>query len=159
MRYLRSARLERVFAASLIAALALSACTPVPAATTVQAAPAAQAATAAPAPTSTDDSARRSATATPAPAPTTGPADSGDGDGEPAPPSIGADNLPGTPIYNAPIIAYDVNADQISFPDGKNVDYCRVHDKVVKISPGANGGGTVTLKLTIGFSFAKPIFT
>ena len=72
-------------------------------------------------------------------------------------PLVQIDNLPGTPIYNAPIIAYDVNADQISFPDGKNVDYRRVHDKVVKIRPGANGGGTVTLKLTIGFSFAKPI--
>ena len=72
-------------------------------------------------------------------------------------PLVQIDNLPGTPIYNAPIIAYDVSADQINFPDGKNIDYRRVHDKVVKISPGANGGGTVTLRLTIGFSFAKPI--
>ena len=71
-------------------------------------------------------------------------------------PLVQIDNLPGTPIYNAPIIAFDVSAEQIRFPDGKNVDYRLVHDKVVSIAPSASGG-TVTLKLTIGFSFAKPI--
>lgn len=56
-------------------------------------------------------------------------------------------------IYNAPIIAFGVEADQISFCDG-NPDYSIVHDKVVAICPEQ---GTVTLELTAGFSFAKPV--
>ncbi|MCA9892762.1 MAG: hypothetical protein KC615_07245 [Anaerolineae bacterium] len=56
-------------------------------------------------------------------------------------------------IYNAPIVAFGVEADQITFPDG-NPDYSLVHDKVVAISPDE---GTVTLALTSGFSFARPV--
>lgn len=56
-------------------------------------------------------------------------------------------------VYNAPIIAFGVEADQIDFCDG-NPDYSLVHDKVVSICPAE---GTVTLKLTAGFSFAKPV--
>jgi hypothetical protein len=56
-------------------------------------------------------------------------------------------------IYNAPIVAFGVEAGQISFCNG-NPDYSLVHDKVVKICPEA---GTVTLKLTSGFSFARPV--
>ena len=56
-------------------------------------------------------------------------------------------------IYNAPIVAFDVNAKQISFCNG-NPDYSLVHDKVVKICPEQ---GTVTIKLTSGFSFARPV--
>ncbi len=56
-------------------------------------------------------------------------------------------------IYNAPMIAFDVDASEISFPDG-NPDYSKVEDKVVSIDPE---GMTVTLKLTQGFSFAKPV--
>ena len=56
-------------------------------------------------------------------------------------------------IYNAPIVAFGVQANQITFADG-NPDYRLVHDKVVKIDPVKM---TVTLKLTQGFSFAKPI--
>jgi hypothetical protein len=59
----------------------------------------------------------------------------------------------GGAIYNAPIIAFNVEASQIEFPNG-NPDYRLVHDKVVKISPKA---GTVTLALTTGFSFARPV--
>jgi hypothetical protein len=59
----------------------------------------------------------------------------------------------GNYIYNAPIVAYGVEADQINFPDG-NPDYSLVHDKVVAISPDE---GTVTLALTSGFSFARPV--
>jgi len=59
----------------------------------------------------------------------------------------------GNHIYNAPIIAFDVDAKQISFPNGKP-DYRMVHDKVVKIDPDKL---TVTLKLTPGMSFARPI--
>jgi hypothetical protein len=56
-------------------------------------------------------------------------------------------------IYNAPVVAFGVEADQINFPDG-NPDYSLVHDKVVAISPDE---GTVTLALTSGFSFARPV--
>lgn len=56
-------------------------------------------------------------------------------------------------IYNAPIIAFGVDARQISFPNG-NVDHKLVHDKVLRIDPEK---GTVTFKLTPGFSFARPV--
>ena len=64
-------------------------------------------------------------------------------------------------IYNAPIIAFDVDANEINFPDG-NVDYSRVHDHVLAIDPFAQEAddgtaGTVTLSLTPGFSFGKPV--
>jgi hypothetical protein len=58
-------------------------------------------------------------------------------------------------IYNAPIVAFNVSADQINFCN-KTVNYKLVHDKVISICPEGNGG-TVTLALTPGFSFAKPV--
>lgn len=61
----------------------------------------------------------------------------------------------GNQIYNAPVIAYDVAADKLKFAAGK-ADYSIVHDKVVSIDATGNGG-TVTLDLTTGFSFGKPI--
>ena len=57
-------------------------------------------------------------------------------------------------IYNAPIVAFDVNANDISFPNG-NVDYSKVHDQVVAIDPA---NMTVTLNLINGFSFGKPVW-
>lgn len=57
-------------------------------------------------------------------------------------------------IYNAPIIAFDVDASRLSFPNG-STDHRIVHDKVVSIDPARM---LVTLKLTVGMSFAKPIF-
>jgi hypothetical protein len=59
----------------------------------------------------------------------------------------------GDHVYNAPMIAYDVAAEDISFCDG-DVDYSLVHDKVVRICPEEQ---TVTLSLTPGFSFARPV--
>lgn len=57
-------------------------------------------------------------------------------------------------IYNAPVVAGNVSADRLNqFCDG-NPDYSVVHDKVVKICPREK---TVTLQLTTGFSFAKPV--
>lgn len=56
-------------------------------------------------------------------------------------------------IYNAPMIAFNVDANQLSFPNGKP-DYSIVEDKVIGIDTRNN---TVTLKLTQGFSFAKPV--
>jgi hypothetical protein len=60
----------------------------------------------------------------------------------------------GNHIYNAPIIAFGVEAEAISFCDG-NPDYSLVHDRVLSICPDDM---TVTLKMVAGFSFARPVF-
>lgn len=72
-------------------------------------------------------------------------------------PLVRITNQPGTPIYNAPMVAFDVTAEQISFCDGM-ADHSLVHDRVMAICPdmGENGGGTVTIATTPIFSFAKP---
>jgi hypothetical protein len=57
-------------------------------------------------------------------------------------------------IYNAPIVAFNVNATDISFPNG-NVDYSKVHDQVLAIDPVNR---TVTLNLINGFSFGRPVW-
>lgn len=57
-------------------------------------------------------------------------------------------------IYNAPMVAFDVDASQINFPNG-NVDYSKVHDQVVAIDPY---NMTVTLNLINGFSFGRPVW-
>ena len=67
-------------------------------------------------------------------------------------PLIAIDNAGGA-IYNAPIVAFNVEASQIDFCQGKP-DYSLVHDKVVSICPKAQ---TVTLQLTEGLSFARPV--
>ena len=59
----------------------------------------------------------------------------------------------GNHIYNAPIVAFGVEADKLNFCDG-NADHKVTHDKVVAICPDK---GTVTLGLTLGFSFARPL--
>ena len=60
----------------------------------------------------------------------------------------------GGAVYNAPVIAFDVDADALNrFCDG-NPDYDIVHDKVVSICPRK---GSVVLTLTPGFSFARPV--
>src|SRR6202047_4094150 len=56
-------------------------------------------------------------------------------------------------IYNAPIVAFGVNASDINFPNG-NVDYSKVHDQVVAID---TVNMTVTINLINGFSFGKPV--
>jgi hypothetical protein len=76
-------------------------------------------------------------------------------------PLVRLTNVGGTPIYNAPMVAFDVAAEEIDFCKEEDpnvqVDYRKVHDKVVSICPDGNGGGTVTIQLTVGFSFAKPV--
>jgi len=59
-------------------------------------------------------------------------------------------------IYNAPVVAFDVDAATLeAFHDGVPPEgYAIVHDKVVSISPEAQ---TVTLALTPGFSFGRPV--
>ncbi|MDQ3067757.1 MAG: hypothetical protein M3R12_11515 [Actinomycetota bacterium] len=58
-------------------------------------------------------------------------------------------------IYNAPVVAFDVTAAQIRACKTRP-NYRLVHDRVARICPGGNGGGTVTIKLTPIFSFARP---
>jgi hypothetical protein len=57
-------------------------------------------------------------------------------------------------IYNAPMVAFDVDANEINFPKG-NVDYSKVHDQVVAIDPIKM---TVTINLINGFSFGRPLW-
>src|SRR5271167_1938180 len=57
-------------------------------------------------------------------------------------------------IYNAPVVAYNVSADVLNQMCGGNPNYSLVHQKVMKICPREQ---TVTMKLTTGFSFAKPV--
>ena len=58
-------------------------------------------------------------------------------------------------VYNAPVVAFDKTADQIRACKTRP-NYSLVHDRVARICPSGNGGGTVTIKLTPIFSFAKP---
>jgi hypothetical protein len=57
-------------------------------------------------------------------------------------------------IFNAPMVAFDVDGSQINFPNG-HVDYSKVHDQVVAIDPY---NMTVTLNLINGFSFGRPVW-
>jgi hypothetical protein len=57
-------------------------------------------------------------------------------------------------IYNAPMIAFDVDASQINFPNG-NVDYSKLNDQVLAIDPY---NMTVTFNLINGFSFGRPVW-
>jgi hypothetical protein len=58
-------------------------------------------------------------------------------------------------VFNMPTVAFNVSADELNaMCDGK-VDYSKVHDKVVRICPK---DGTVTLTMTLGYTFSKPIF-
>lgn len=71
-------------------------------------------------------------------------------------PLVRIDNAGGH-IYNASVVSFDTSADQLKkFCDGK-ADHKITHDKVVKICPEGKDGGTVTLALTAGFSFARPV--
>ena len=56
-------------------------------------------------------------------------------------------------IYNAPVVAFNVSEEQINNCDG-GVNHDLVHDRVLKICPADQ---TVTLALTPGFSFGKPV--
>jgi hypothetical protein len=57
-------------------------------------------------------------------------------------------------IYNAPIVAFDVDAEALNkFCKGK-ADHSITHDKVAAICPEK---GTVTISLTAGFSFSRPV--
>jgi hypothetical protein len=57
-------------------------------------------------------------------------------------------------IYNAPVVAFGVEANDIAFANG-SVDYSKVHDQVVAIDPV---NMTITLNLINGFSFGRPVW-
>ena len=71
----------------------------------------------------------------------------------------------GNHIYNAPIVSFGTTRDQLSaYCDGISDEQQKVarsllHDSVVAICPGDSEGepGTVTLALTQGFSFGRPV--
>lgn len=57
-------------------------------------------------------------------------------------------------ILNAPMLAFNVSEDRLNEFCGGDADHKLVHDKVIAICPR---DGTVTMALTIGFTFSKPI--
>lgn len=57
-------------------------------------------------------------------------------------------------VFNAPVLAFDVTAQTLDAWCTGDPDHAVVHDRVVRICPGA---GTVTLSLTEGFSTGKRI--
>jgi hypothetical protein len=58
-------------------------------------------------------------------------------------------------IFNMPMVAFDVSADELNAMCDGAVDKSKVHDKVISICPR---DGTVTLAMTLGYTFGKPIF-
>lgn len=61
----------------------------------------------------------------------------------------------GTAVFNMPMVAFNVSADKLNTMCDGNADHSIVEDKVVSICPR---DGTVTLQLTLGYTFGKPIF-
>ncbi|MCA1700517.1 MAG: hypothetical protein LC790_17095 [Actinobacteria bacterium] len=74
-------------------------------------------------------------------------------------PYVRITNQPGTPIYNAPVVAEGVNASTLQKFCTGAPDHKLVADRVVHICPNAqsNGQGTVTLEATPVFSFGQPV--
>lgn len=69
-------------------------------------------------------------------------------------PLVALDNAKNA-VFNMPMVAFDVSEDDLdTMCDGKP-DHARVHDKVMKICAR---DGTVTLQMTLGYTFGKPIF-
>ena len=68
-------------------------------------------------------------------------------------PLVFIDNSSKSVILNAPVVSMATEAELNTMCDG-NVDHGKVHDKVVAICPRDE---TVTLKMTLGYTFDKPI--
>lgn len=67
-------------------------------------------------------------------------------------PLVSVTNAAGT-VLNASVVAFDVDADEIEFPDG-DVDHDKVVDRAVAISPEA---GTVTFSTSVGTATGRPV--
>lgn len=57
-------------------------------------------------------------------------------------------------VYNAPVVSFGTSDAELDAMCDGNADHSKVHDKVVSICPRT---GEVTLDLTVGFSFARPV--
>jgi len=60
----------------------------------------------------------------------------------------------GSHVYNAPMVAFNVDESALNACGGA-IDYSILHDKVMDICADE---GTVTMELSAGFSFARPVF-
>lgn len=58
-------------------------------------------------------------------------------------------------VYNMPTIASDISAEALNKMCKGHVNHSFVHDKVVSICPKTK---SVTLKMTLGYTFGKPVF-
>lgn len=58
-------------------------------------------------------------------------------------------------VFNMPMVSFGTTAEELDAMCDGAVDHARVHDKVVAICPR---DGTVTLAMTLGYTFGKPIF-
>jgi hypothetical protein len=58
-------------------------------------------------------------------------------------------------VFNMPMVAFKASASELNAMCAGKPDHSKVHDKVVKICPR---DGTVTLSMTLGYTFSKPIF-
>jgi hypothetical protein len=58
-------------------------------------------------------------------------------------------------VFNMPTVAFNVSATELNAMCAGKPDHSKVHDKVVEICPR---DGTVTLSMTLGYTFSKPIF-
>ncbi len=57
-------------------------------------------------------------------------------------------------IYNAPVVAFNATAKTLNKYCNRKANHDIIHDKAVNICPKK---GTVTMELTAGFSFARPV--
>jgi hypothetical protein len=58
-------------------------------------------------------------------------------------------------VFNMPMVSFNTSADELNAMCDGAVDHTKVHDKVTAICPR---DGTVTLAMTLGYTFGKPIF-
>jgi hypothetical protein len=58
-------------------------------------------------------------------------------------------------VFNMPMVSFNTTAEELNAMCDGNVDHTKVHDKVTAICPR---DGTVTLAMTLGYTFGKPIF-
>lgn len=69
-------------------------------------------------------------------------------------PLVEVTNAGKRPVFNAPVLAFDVSAEDLNAYCEGEPDYSVVHDKVVSICPET---GWVEIQLTLGYTFGKPI--
>jgi hypothetical protein len=58
-------------------------------------------------------------------------------------------------VFNMPMVSFNTSEEELNAMCDGAVDHAKVHDKVTAICPR---DGTVTLAMTLGYTFGKPIF-